>query len=213
MGQNLTRVLLVEDQESDYLLTRAMLSRSQNQVFELTWADSWQAGMEAIRRCAHDVCLLDFRIGGGDGLELLKESRDIGCRAPVILLTGIADYKLDVEAMELGAADFLVKDTLTPELLERSIRYSLAHAVASEELRRRQESLSASELRFRSVVQSAGEAIVLSDDHGRILFWNKSAEKVFGFTDDDIVGASVDSLFPESYRDSHIDGFEVFSSF
>src|SRR5207244_8432479 len=56
-----------------YLLTRRMLSACENQTFDLQWAESWQAGIEAIRQCAHDVCLLDFRIGGGDGLELLKE--------------------------------------------------------------------------------------------------------------------------------------------
>src|SRR6185369_11746691 len=109
MGQIPIRILLIEDQESDYLLTRKMLSSCETQAFDLRWANSWQAGIEEIRRCAHDVCLLDFRIGGGNGLELLKESRDIGCKAPVIFLTGVSDYRLDVEAMELGAADFLIK--------------------------------------------------------------------------------------------------------
>src|SRR5215475_9410132 len=152
MAPSPIRVLLIEDQETDYLLTRRMLSNSENQIFDLIWANSWQSGIEAIRRCVHDVCLLDFRLAGGDGLELLKESRDIGCKAPVIVLTGISDYRLDLEAMELGAADFLVKDRITPELLERSIRYSIAQAHALEELQRRQDDLRASDLRFRSVV-------------------------------------------------------------
>src|SRR5262245_57185034 len=116
-----TRVLLIEDEESDYLLTRRMLASCANQQFELQWADSWQAGIEAIRRCAHDVCLLDFRIAGGDGLELLKEANAVSPKSPVILLTGLDDYRLDLEAMELGAADFLDKNGITPELLERSI--------------------------------------------------------------------------------------------
>src|SRR6516162_2392084 len=151
MGRNPVRVLLVEDQETDYLLTRRLLSSVENQSYDLEWADSWQAGIEAIRRCSHDVCLLDFRIGGGDGLELLKESRDIGCKAPVILLTGIGDYRLDLEAMELGAADFLVKDKLTPAFLERAIRYAIAQSKALKELERQRDELRLSELRFRSV--------------------------------------------------------------
>src|SRR5215475_1086246 len=134
MAPSPIRVLLIEDQETDYLLTRRMLSNSENQIFDLIWANSWQAGIEAIRRCDHDVCLLDFRIAGGDGLELLKESCDIGCQAPVIVLTGISDYRLDLEAMELGAADFLIKDKITPELLERSIRYAMAQSKAMLEL-------------------------------------------------------------------------------
>jgi len=163
MASGAIRVLLIEDQETDYLLTRRMLASCENQSFDLQWANSWQSGIEAIRRCVHDVCLLDYRIGGADGLELLKESCDIGCKAPVILLTGISDYRLDLEAMELGAADFLIKDKITPELLERSIRYAMAQSKAMLELRRQQEDLRASELRFRSVVQSAGDAIILAD--------------------------------------------------
>jgi PAS domain S-box-containing protein len=174
----------------------------------LQWANSWQAGIEAIRRCAHDVCLLDFRIDGGDGLELLKESKEIGCKAPVILLTGISDYRLDIAAMEFGAADFLVKDKLTPELLERAIRYAIVHAEAMEELQRRQDRIAASELRFRSVVQSAADAIILADDAARIVFWNKGAEAIFGYSEDEVTGAPLEMLMPERYRASQRVDFE-----
>src|SRR5262249_44323375 len=75
MGQRSTRVLLIEDSESDYLLTRRTLFSIASEVFDLEWASSWQAGIEAVRRAAYDVCLLDYRIGGADGLELLKEAR------------------------------------------------------------------------------------------------------------------------------------------
>jgi protein-histidine pros-kinase len=206
MASGPIRVLLIEDEETDYLITRRMLSSSGDHEFDLQWADSWQAGIEAIRRCAHDVCLLDFRVGGGDGLELLKESLDVGCRAPVILLTGINDYRLDVEAMGLGAADYLVKDKLTPELLERSIRYAISQAQSMDELRRRQDDLSASDLRFRSIVQSATDAIILSDESAKILFWNKGAETVFGYTEEEIIGQPIETLMPEPYRARHREG-------
>jgi hypothetical protein len=206
------RVLLIEDEEADYLLTRRMLAECENQVFDLQWAATWQKGIEELRRCEHDVCLLDYRIGIGDGLELLKESRSVGCKAPVIILTGIGDYRLDVEAMELGAADFLVKDKMTTELLERTIRYALAQARAVEELERRENALRASEMRFRSVVQSARDAIVLSDEEGKILFWNKSAETIFGYTEDEAIGKTMESLMPDQYRDwyrADLDRFRI----
>src|SRR5262245_33818102 len=210
MGQTPIRVLLIEDQESDYLLTRRMLSSCETQSFEVQWANSWEAGIEAIRRRTHDVCLLDFRLGSGDGLELLKESRSIGCTAPVILLTGISDHKLDLEAMEIGAADFLVKNKLTPELLERSIRYATAQAFAMDELRRHRDEIRASELRFRSVVQSASDAIILSDESANVLFWNSGAESIFGYTEEEIVGKPIELLVPEAYRLRHRAGFERF---
>src|SRR5690349_14491786 len=208
MDQSATRVLLVEDRKEDYLLTRRILSLCENQTFDLEWADSWQTGIEAIRRCAHDVCLLDFRLAGGDGLELLKESRDIGCNAPVIILTGTSDYRLDVEAMELGAMDFLIKDKITPELLERSIRYAIAQAKTLDELGRRQEEIRASELRFRAVVQSAADAIILYDESGKILFWNYGAEQIYGYGEDEIVGQNIEMLMPESYRAKHRESLE-----
>ena len=210
MASGAIRVLLIEDEETDYLLTRRMLASCENQSFDLQWANSWQSGIEAIRRCVHDVCLLDYRIGGADGLELLKESSDIGCKAPVILLTGISDYRLDLEAMELGAADFLIKDKITPELLERSIRYAMAQSKAMLELHRQQEDLRASELRFRSVVQSAGDAIILADETGKIVFWNKGAETIFGYVEDEILGAQIETLLPETYRAQHQESFERF---
>jgi PAS domain S-box-containing protein len=210
MGRQPIRVLLIEDSESDYLLTRRMLSSIENQVIDLEWASTWQTGIEAIRRPGHDVCLLDYRIGEGDGLELLKESRKASHDVPVILLTGIADYRLDVEAMGLGAADFLVKDQITPALLERSIRYALVQARTLKELSQQQDELRASELRFRSVVQSATDAIILADEYAKIIAWNRGAEMIFGYREDEIVGAGIESLMPEAFRAEHRAGFERF---
>jgi PAS domain S-box-containing protein len=210
MGRQPTRVLLIEDSEADYLLTRRMLSSVENETFDLEWASSWQTGIEAIRRSDHDVCLLDYRIGGGDGLELLKESSQSTHKAPVILLTGVSDHRLDVEAMQLGAADFLVKDQLTPALLERSIRYAIREQQNLDELRRRQDEMRASELRFRSVVQSAADAIILADESGTINFWNRGAEAIFGYREDEVIGASLEVLMPPSYRERHRAGFERF---
>jgi PAS domain S-box-containing protein len=210
MGGSPIRVLLIEDEETDYLLTRRMLSAVANQSFDLEWANSWQAGIDAIRRCSHDVCLLDYRIGGGDGLELLKESRDIACKAPVILLTGIGDYRLDIEAMELGAAYFLVKDKITPDLLERTIRYSMAQSQTLDELQHQRDELRSSELRFRAVVQSAADAIILADENARIAGWNAGAEAIFYYSEEEVLGSSIEILMPESYIDAHRAGLERF---
>src|SRR6058998_1679271 len=200
MDRQPVRVLLIEDSESDYFLTRHMLGSIENQIFDLEWASSWQMGIEAIRRAGHDICLLDYRIGGGNGLELLRETRAVSYQFPVILLTGVSDYRLDVEAMQLGAADFLLKDQLTPPLLERSIRYAIAQARSLEELQRQQRELRASELRFRSVVQSAADAILQADENARIIFWNKSAETVFGYREEEVLGFPLELLMPEWHR-------------
>ena len=81
--------------------------------------------MEAIGHNQHDVYFLDYRLGEYHGLELLKEAMAEGCKAPMILLTGQGDHKVDIEAMRAGAFDYLVKGRLDSNLLERSIRYAL----------------------------------------------------------------------------------------
>jgi signal transduction histidine kinase len=119
------RILLVEDDPDDYLLIRVWLSDSEGTKFELDWVETYTAALEAMARNHHDVCLLDYRLGRHNGLELLREARARGWKGPLLLLTGQADRKVDLEALQAGAADYLIKGQINPALLERSIRYAL----------------------------------------------------------------------------------------
>jgi protein-histidine pros-kinase len=115
-----------------------------------------------------------------------------------------------MEAMNRGAADYLIKDEITPALLERSIRYAIAQARHLDELRRQKDELRTSELRFRAVVQSANDGIIITDGEARIILWNSGAEAVFGFTEDEVLGYPLELLMPERYRDAHRIGLERF---
>ena len=70
----LIRVLLIEDDEDDYRLTRALLAEVPGYRIELDWAESYEAGLSALARRAHDVCLLDYRLGERSGLHLLRRA-------------------------------------------------------------------------------------------------------------------------------------------
>ena len=129
------RVLLVEDDEDDYVLLRDLLSAIERSSFELEWAGTYEAGREAIGSGRHEVCLLDYHLGEHDGLELLAEALENGCQVPMILLTGQEDYAIDTEAMRIGAADYLVKGRIDATLLERSIRYAIAQKRLQERIR------------------------------------------------------------------------------
>jgi len=117
------KVLLVDDNEGDYLLTRQLLSARFGMPCNLEWVDSYEAAIEAIGRHNHDVYLVDYQLGSRSGIDLIREARARECDAPMILLTGRGDKQVDLEAMEAGATDYLEKDS-TGELLERSIRYA-----------------------------------------------------------------------------------------
>jgi len=107
----------------------------------MDWTDTFEKGLESILRQLHDVYLIDYRLGGRDGLELLRSAVAKGCMAPMILLTGLDDHEVDMEAMKAGAMDYLVKGELTPALLERSIRYSLERKRVENLLRKNRSEL------------------------------------------------------------------------
>jgi signal transduction histidine kinase len=119
------RVLLIDDDRDDYLLTRDLFADIPGRRYRLDWVADYDSGLGALVRGEHDVYLLDFRLGAKTGLDLLAEARASGVPGPVILLTGQSRWEIDLAAMEQGAADFLEKSRLDSTLLERSIRYAL----------------------------------------------------------------------------------------
>lgn len=127
----LVHVLLIEDDEDDFVLTRSLLAEIPIQRFQLDWKKTWESGLEAAVRNEHDVCLVDYRLGAHTGITLLRAAIERGCQAPIILLTGQRGQEIDYEAMLAGAADYLIKGSLDASLLERSIRYALERKKAS----------------------------------------------------------------------------------
>src|SRR5947207_3237306 len=85
------RVLLIDDDEDDCLLTHDLLGDIQGLEFALDWVQTYEAGVDALARRAHDVCLLDYRLDGRTGLELLKHVVAQAIQTPIILLTGQGD--------------------------------------------------------------------------------------------------------------------------
>ncbi len=121
------RVLLVDDDEEDALLTRGLLAEATQVAFQLDWVHTFEDGVERLRRGGHDVALVDWRLGTHDGIELIRLAADSGWAAPIILLTGRGGHAVDLAAMEAGAADFLSKTHLTSDALDRALRYAVQH--------------------------------------------------------------------------------------
>jgi two-component system, cell cycle response regulator len=118
------RVLLVEDDEDDHILTRDLLRDGFGSAFDMTWASTAETGLEELTNGTYDVALVDNNLGSATGVDLLRTAIEQGCRIPVIMLTGQADRATDLRAMHAGAADYLVKSRVTSDMLERAIRYA-----------------------------------------------------------------------------------------
>ncbi len=155
----LFKVLLIEDDEDDYVLIREMLSMSIVSEFQLDWADTYDSGFEAIRGAEHDVVLLDYRLGPRNGLDLLRDAIALGCKMPIIILTGQGDFQIDMRAMRSGASDYLLKEQLRADLLERSIRYAVERKSAEIELRKHREHLEDLVLQRTSLLEKANREL------------------------------------------------------
>jgi signal transduction histidine kinase len=118
------KLLLVEDDEDDFILTRDLLTEIYADNLELEWVKDYDEAIARLVSNEYAVCLLDYRLGAYNGIELLRQARERGSNCPAILLTGQADREIDFEAMRAGASDYLIKGELNPALLERAIRYS-----------------------------------------------------------------------------------------
>ncbi|PMB05381.1 hybrid sensor histidine kinase/response regulator [Fischerella thermalis CCMEE 5273] len=186
MKSNLIRVLLIDDDEDDFILTRDWFKEFQVASCTLEWVNNYQAGRNAIASGQYDVYLVDYRLGDGNGLELLREAIAHGCTAPIIFLTGQGDREIDIEAMKAGAADYLEKSQLAAPLLERSIRYALERKQNEQKIREQ-----------AALLDVATDAIFVQDLDGKILFWNKAAEHLYKWKKEEAIGKKALELWQE----------------
>src|SRR5437868_3869769 len=114
-------VLVVDDDEDDFLILREYLHMIEGQEFVIDWCNSYDEASKKIAASKYQVYFIDYRLGARTGLELIEESIKNNCEEPFILLTGNGNITLDRKAMESGAIDYLVKSELNPEKLERCI--------------------------------------------------------------------------------------------
>ncbi len=120
------KILLVEDDTDDYLITRDLLDAIEGYAFDLEWEHTHARGLRRIQETQFDLCLVDYRIGAATGIDFISEAKTHDPDIPLILVTGVSDHAVDVEASEAGASDFVEKASLTAVSLERAIRYSIA---------------------------------------------------------------------------------------
>jgi two-component system cell cycle sensor histidine kinase/response regulator CckA len=169
------KVLLIDDDEDDYVITRNMFAKIEEQSFQLEWEGSYAAAVETIKAGRHDIYLTDYRLGEHNGLDLVRLVAACGYKGLVIMLTGKGERRVDIEATMAGAADYLAKDSVTSVLLERSIRHAL-------ERKRAAEALQLSEQRYRDIVENAHDFIYSHDLKGNYTSINNAGEQITGYT-------------------------------
>ena len=178
MNKKMIRVLAVEDNREDFEILRILLGKVKNCQYELQNARSLSEGLTEWRRGIHDVYLVDYKLGPDLGIDFLRQTNLEGMHdAPIILLTGFGGYELDIEAMGLGAADFLNKNKLDSDILERSIRYALDRKKAEAEQSRLVDIQRRSAETQIAILNALPAHIALLDDQGVIVAVNDAWRK------------------------------------
>ena len=119
------RVLLVDDDEDDYLILKNIFAKIPNSPFSVRWSSTFEEARELVKSSDFDIFLIDYRLGAHTGLELLEIAMPSTRSEPFLLLTGAGDTGIERESMRLAAADYLVKGAIDPNTLSRALYYAL----------------------------------------------------------------------------------------
>lgn len=145
-------ILLIEDDNIEAELIRDQLRGSHFGDAELEHVNRVGAGLEALKRKAWDLVLLDLNLPDGNGVDNLHRVRGTSSAAPVIILTNVEDDQTAINAVSHGAQDYLIKRCITTDVLTRAIRYAMARFATEVSLRK-------SEQRFALAVAGARDGI------------------------------------------------------
>lgn len=128
------RILLIEDSPSDALLMKAILGVEKLE-FELTHVARLAAGLERLREETFDVIITDLGLPDGDGLTTVAKLHEQAPHLPLIVLTRNRDEETALEAIKMGAQDYLPKDRLEGIWFARTINYAIERQRLTQQLK------------------------------------------------------------------------------
>ncbi|MDB5761462.1 MAG: hypothetical protein JWQ21_457 [Herminiimonas sp.] len=174
MNDTRIKILLIEDNPGDARLIEHMLAQAQGLAFESTWVDNLADGIAHLQTKPTDVLLLDLGLPESTGLATLQR---VLARAPtvptLVVLSGLSDENIAVQAVQSGAQDYLVKGQVDTALLVRSIRYAMERSQAKQALRQAYD-----ELEQRVVERTAELANTIQALHAEIMERKQAEDQI-----------------------------------
>src|SRR5947209_4592031 len=187
------QILHLEDDPNDVELIHETL-RAEKVDCTIEVVSSREGFVEALGRARLDLILSDYSVPGFDGLGALALAKERAEGVPFILVSGTLGEEAAIESMKSGATDYVLKTRLTR--LAPAVRRALGEAA---EARKR----SRAERMFRSLLEAAPDAMVITDRGGRIVLVNVQAERMFGHSRNDLLGQKFDILLPPRSVGAH----------
>jgi len=168
-------VLLVEDNPGDALLLRRMFREEGFRGMEVVHVESMREAKICLAANAIDIVLLDLGLPDAHGLDALRQARVASPHMPLVVLSGLDDDSVALQAMQEGAQDYLTKGQIEPRELLRAMRYAVERKVIEETLFTEKE-------RAQVTLDSIGDGVVCADIEGNITFLNLVAETLTGWS-------------------------------
>jgi len=183
-----TSLLMIEDDAAYAQLVSEHLELVRPGMYDLQHVVRLSTGLERLVRGGIDVVLLDLTLPDSRGLDTYVTVRSQAPEVPVVVLTGRDDKELAVQAAREGAQDYLVKGKVRGDTLVRCLQYAIERQQALVKLKRYARQASASESRFRRIIEENADGIAITDPSGDVLFANRAALRLFDQTLDDLRG-------------------------
>ncbi len=188
------RVLLFEDNEDDVLILRHMLHKSRAASFELEPVDTLAGGMERLKKDGIDVVLLDLSLPDSRGLETFYTVHKDNPGVPIIVLSGLDDETVALEAVHAGAQDYLVKGHADAQLLTRALIYSIERTQSRIALQTAEE-------KFRSIFENSVEGIFQTTPDGHYISANPALVRIYGYDSPQQLIANMTDIQHQLYVD------------
>ena len=202
--EHLSSVLFVEDNSHPTLDTVSLL---QHEGYSVEAVTTGGEALSRVKKNRYSAVLLDGDLQKKPLQSILHSLTQLDPYLPIVILTSDVQSEKKDELMKRGAVGFLRKP-----IKEHELKRTLCRVTDDQVLKRVGESTAsgfmASAERYRSIVETTRDAIILGDLNGNILSWNKAAEHMFGYSATEIVGKSLTLLMPLRYRKQHINGLE-----
>jgi two-component system NtrC family sensor kinase len=190
----MNKLLLIDD-EPDILRVLAMSLRADG--YEVITAESGEAGLAAFEAQAPDIVLLDIKMPGMSGIDVLQAVKAKETLSEVIIITGHGDVDNAVEALKYGASDFInkpVRDATLAVALKRAVEKLAIRRQLQDHTRELEARVEAAtralkrQAQFQArLIRSSTDGIVATDQALRIVIFNPAAETIFGYTREEVV--------------------------
>ncbi len=190
---SIINVLIIEDNPDDVEFVSRHLGSVKSRQIHVESTDLLSSGLNRLAQGRIDIVFLDLSLPDSTGIDTLIRTIKFFPEVPIIVLTGSDDDALSLQALKSGAQDYLVKGQLDPSSLGRSINYAIE----------RQRSLAVEQL-FKAVVDSSDFAVIGTSLENNIISWNVGAERIYGYTADEIIGQPNHILIPPGQTNDYL---------